>query len=155
MNSYKRWVFLLLVLGLLGGRFLFSHCQVPCGIFDDQMRIKMMAEHITTMEKAMKQIVQLSREKMPDYNQIVRWVVNKEKHAEEFSDIVTYYFMAQRVKPAAASDAGHYDGYRHKLELLHHMLVYAMKAKQSTDLKVIEKLRELLKKFEAAYFEKK
>ena len=30
---------------------------------------------------------------------MVRWVVNKEVHADELSDIVTYYFMAQRIKP--------------------------------------------------------
>jgi nickel superoxide dismutase len=135
--------------------FLFSHCQVPCGIYDDQMRIKMIAEHITTMEKAMNQVIALSKESAPNYNQIVRWVVNKEKHAEELSDIVTYYFMTQRLKPVPKTDTKHYANYREKLELLHHLLFYTMKAKQSTEMKTIEKLRELLKKFEEAYFGKK
>jgi nickel superoxide dismutase len=135
-------------------RFLFSHCQVPCGIYDDQMRIKMIAEHITTMEKAMNQVISLSKESKPNYNQIVRWVVNKEKHAEELGNIVTYYFMTQRLKPVLKTDAKHYANYREKLELLHHLLFYTMKAKQSTDLKTIEKLRVLLKKFEEAYFGK-
>lgn len=140
------------VLSLVSAQWLYSHCQVPCGIYDDQMRIKMIAEHITTMEKAMKLVTELSKEKTPNYNQIVRWVVNKEKHAEELSDIVTYYFMAQRLKPAPRTDAKKYGDYQTKLELLHHILVYTMKAKQTTDLAHIEKLRELLKKFETNYF---
>jgi nickel superoxide dismutase len=145
-----------MLLGLtLTTRFLFSHCQVPCGIYDDQMRIKMIAEHITTMEKAMNQVIELSKESKPNYNQIVRWVVNKEKHGEELSDIVTYYFMTQRLKPVPKDDAKHLTLYQEKLRLLHQLLFYTMKAKQSTDLTVIEKLRELLKQFEKAYFEKK
>jgi len=140
---------------LLMSQFVFSHCQVPCGIYDDQARIKMIAEHITTIEKAMSEIMTLSKESTPNYNQIVRWVVNKEKHAEELSDIVTYYFMTQRLKPVLKTDVKEYANYQQQLELLHHMLVYTMKAKQTTDLANIEKLRELLKKFEEAYFGKK
>lgn len=157
MTNVKRLSFF--IVSLLGfglmSQFLFSHCQVPCGIYDDQMRIKMIAEHITTMEKAMNQVMELSKESKPNYNQIVRWVVNKEKHAEELSDIVTYYFMTQRLKPVPKTDTKHYANYQQQLELLHHLLFYTMKAKQSTDLTTIEKLRELLKKFEEAYFGKK
>lgn len=149
----------ILLASLLGftliSQFLFSHCQVPCGIYNDQMRIKMIAEHITTIEKAMNQVITLSKESAPNYNQIVRWVNNKEIHAEELSDIVTYYFMTQRLKPIPETDAAHYANYRKKLELLHHLLFYTMKAKQSTDLQVIEKLKKLLKEFEKAYFGKK
>lgn len=133
---------------------LWSHCQVPCGIYDDEARVKMIAEHITTIEKAMKQVVALSKESTPNYNQIVRWVTNKEKHAEELSDIVTYYFMAQRIKLVDKKDAAKYNEYRERLELLHHMLVYTMKAKQSVDLSVIGKLRSLLEAFNKSYFKK-
>lgn len=147
--------FLALGLIIIGSGLLNAHCQVPCGIYDDQARIKTIAEHITTMEKAMKQVLTLSKESRPNYNQIVRWVTNKEKHAEELSDIVTYYFMTQRLKPVSSTDETHFSSYRTKLELLHHLLFYTMKAKQTSDLGHIKKLRDILKKFEAAYFEKK
>ena len=32
----------------------FAHCEIPCGIYDDEMRLKMIAEHITTIEKSMR-----------------------------------------------------------------------------------------------------
>lgn len=155
-NIKKLSVLIFFLLGaILMAPVLFSHCQVPCGIYDDETRIKMMAEHITTIEKAMNQVMALSKEPSPNYNQIVRWVTNKEKHAEELSDIVTYYFMAQRLIPVPKTDSQAYSLYWEKLELLHQLLFYTMKAKQSTDLKMIEELRGLLKKFEDAYFGKK
>jgi nickel superoxide dismutase len=77
-----------------------AHCQIPCGIYDDAARFALLEEHVTTIEKAMKTLEELSAAQSPNYNQIVRWVRNKEHHADEISEIVTRYFMAQRVKPA-------------------------------------------------------
>ena len=56
----------------------FSHCEIPCGIYGDEMRFAMMKEDIATIEKSMKQIVELSKQASPNHNQIVRWVQNKE-----------------------------------------------------------------------------
>ena len=130
------------------------HCQVPCGIYNDQMRFDIMTEHITTIEKAMNQITELSAQPKPNMNQIVRWVGNKDEHADEMSEIITYYFMAQRIKPAGENDATAYKQYIMQLTLLHEMLIYATKAKQTTDLANIEKLRALLAKFHDVYFAK-
>jgi nickel superoxide dismutase len=134
------------------GRKVFSHCQIPCGIYDDKVRIALLEEHINTIEKSMKQILALSKEDAVNYNQIVRWIYNKEHHAEEFSRIVTYYFMAQRIKPVAESKSNAYKAYVHKITLLHGMLIYAMKAKQTTDLAHVEKLRSFMSAFRKAYF---
>ena len=122
-----------------------AHCEVPCGIYDDQMRINMIAEHITTIEKSMKQIVELGEKKPMNHNQISRWVMNKEHHANELQHIVTQYFMTQRIK----FDTGKYS---EKLTLLHKLLVYAMKCKQTTDLSQIATLRSVLKEFQGLYF---
>jgi len=131
---------------------VYSHCQIPCGIYSDPARFDMIAENITTIEKSMKQITELSQKDKPDFNQIVRWVYNKEKHADELSHIVTYYVMAQRLKPADKAKGKDYEEYVEKLTSLHEMLVYSMKAKQTTDLTNVEKLRALLAEFRTAYF---
>jgi len=47
-----------------------------------------------------------------------------------------------------------YAKYQTHLELLHKMLVYSMKCKQTTDLAFVEKLRETVSDFEKAYFHK-
>ena len=128
-----------------------AHCQIPCGIYDDPARFTLMAEHITTIEKAMKTIIDLSNQEKPDYNQLVRWVQNKDEHADELGEIVTYYFMAQRIKPPAEKGGEAQQKYVEQISSLHQMLVYSMKAKQTTELENIEKLRALLESFRASY----
>ena len=105
----------------------YSYCQIPCGIYDDKLRISMIKEHITTIEKSMKEITKLSKEGEKNYNQIVRWVVNKEAHADELTEIVTFYFMTQRLKPVEKGDSENYEKYLKKVTLLHEMLVFTMK----------------------------
>ncbi len=144
----------ILLSAIVFGSLAYSHCQIPCGIYDDEARFNMIAEHITTVEKSMKLIESLSSQKNPNMNQVIRWVNNKEKHADEISHIVTYYFMAQRVKLPAKDNTKAYSEYVKKLTLLHEMLIYAMKTKQTTDLDNVEKLRSLLDEFHKVYFGK-
>ena len=132
-----------------------AHCQIPCGIYDDPLRFTQMEEHVATIEKSMKQIQELSAEEKPNLNQIVRWVNNKDAHADELTEIVTYYFLAQRVKPADKSDRAAVAKYLKELTLLHEMIVHAMKAKQTIDLEHCTKLRDLIHKFEHSYLGEK
>lgn len=129
-----------------------AHCQVPCGIYHDQMRIDMMNEDIETIEKAMNSINDISAAENKDYNQLVRWIDTKEAHADKIMEIVTEYFMAQRVKLVDSSDKAGHDKYLIQLEKLHHIQVYAMKCKQTTDLANVNKLKELVKEFADMYF---
>jgi nickel superoxide dismutase len=122
-----------------------AHCEIPCGIYDDEMRVNMIAEHITTIEKSMKKILELSGQKAVNYNQLIRWISNKDHHADELQHIVTQYFMTQRIKLDTKD-------YTKKLSVLHKMLIYAMKCKQTTDLSHISTLRSLLKEFRGLYF---
>jgi len=122
-----------------------AHCEVPCGIYGDETRVLTIEEHIQTIEKAMTQITQLGKANPPNPNQMVRWVMTKEAHAEKIQHIVSQYFMTQRVKPGQEKTAT-------MLEVLHKMLVVAMKCKQTTDHKQVEELRRLLEAFEILYF---
>ena len=149
----KTAMLVIFILMMVFASMVYSHCQIPCGIYNDPARFDMIAEHTTTIEKSMKQITNLSKQNKPDMNQIVRWVQNKEKHADELSHIVTYYFMAQRIKPAGNNKGKAYEEYIRKLTLLHEMLVYSMKAKQTTDLSNVEKLKTLLAEFRVVYFQ--
>jgi len=140
-----------LALAVVFGSLAYSHCQIPCGIYDDEGRFNAISEHITTIEKSMKEIERLSAEAKPNMNQIVRWVNNKELHADELSEIVTYYFMAQRVKLPEEGNTKAQNEYVKKLTQLHKMLIYAMKAKQTTDLANVQELRSLLDEFHKIY----
>ena len=63
---------------------VYAHCQIPCGIYNDEVRFTLMQEHVTTIEKSMKLIVELSEDPKENANQLVRWTVNKEEHADAF-----------------------------------------------------------------------
>lgn len=143
----KKWLTLIVAIAMvaLGAAKVGAHCEIPCGIYDDQLRVDLIAEHSTTIEKSMKKIVELSKQNPVNYNQLVRWVSNKEKHANEIQHIVTQYFMTQRIKPDA-------EKYVEKLAILHKMLIYAMKCKQTTNVDNVSTLRSLLKEFETLYF---
>ena len=93
----------------------------------------------------MKKIVELSKQNPLNYKQLVRWVSNKEKRADEIQHIVTQYFMTQGIKADAKE-------YSVKLAVLHTMLTYAMKCKQSADVDHVSTLRLLTKEFEILYF---
>lgn len=143
MKSLKK---LSLVLFLFIGLLVFSnrsfaHCEVPCGIYDDSVRVALIYEHITTIDKAMKNIVEISSSEDPNYNQLVRWVMNKEKHATEIQEIVSQYFLTQRIKLTDAGNSDAHKKYISELTLLHEMTVFSMKTKQTTDQSFIEKLR--------------
>ena len=121
-----------------------AHCEIPCGVYTDEMRIHMIQEHAVTIEKSMTQIMSLSKDPA-NSNQLVRWVSNKEAHATEIQHIVSQYFMTQRIKP-------NQEKYTEKITVLHQMLLAAMKCKQTTDVSHVNDLRTLLKKFEVLYF---
>jgi len=150
MKLYKKGVLVFFLFVFVFSVFMVSisgaHCEIPCGIYDDPLRIKLIAEHTNTIEKSMKEILTLSSEKTINYNQLIRWVSNKEEHATEIQHIVSQYFMTQRIKPDQKK-------YTEMLQTLHEMLVTAMKCKQTTDVSHIDTLRSLLKKFETLYFD--
>ncbi len=136
---------------LLMPQAAFAHCQIPCGIFDDGLRFTQLREHITTIEKSMNQINMLSEDAGENSNQLVRWVVTKEDHSDGFAEIVTAYFLQQRIKIPAQGDEAATEKYANQLQLCHQMLVFAMKCKQTTDLTNTAKLKQLVDQFEKAY----
>lgn len=144
-------VLVALVVTLGTERIVRSHCEIPCGIYGDRTRIDLLYEDITTVEKSMTQIDELKRSSSANINQLVRWVGNKEEHANKIQHVVTQYFMTQRVKPTPDGDAGH-KKYLTQITSLHEMLIYAMKSKQTTDVDNTKQLRRLVDQFAAAYF---
>ncbi|HIK61244.1 MAG TPA: hypothetical protein EYF98_11225, partial [Planctomycetes bacterium] len=137
------------------------HCQVPCGIYGDKMRIDMLMEDCATIEKAMTTLQAMDAEKSPSKNQMVRWVMTKEQHAQNIQDTVAAYWLAQRVKAPKGSNNPEVDKlggsltnfpYHLQLKYMHRITVAAMKCKQTTDKSHVEALRKTALEFSATYF---
>ncbi len=144
----KRHIVSLSLAALVGSLFVAgidrpvaAHCQVPCGIYDDAARIKSMEEDATTIAKAMDEMAKLMDDHtVQNVNQAVRWVNTKEEHASRIIETVSVYFLTQKVKEVAPSDAGYQD----YLKLLadHHLVMRAaMLTKQTTDPANVKKLQ--------------
>ena len=121
-----------------------AHCQVPCGIYDDNNVIQSMHTDWETIGKAVEQIKELGEDPGPNAHQLVRWINNKESHAQDPQEKVLNYFLAQRLKEDDPE-------YVEKLKLCHAVIVTAMKCKQSTDAANVDKLHDLLHAFEKAF----
>jgi len=146
-------LFVLFVFLLGSSEKTYAHCEIPCGIYADSVRIVLLSEHIATIEKSMKKITELSSAGKVDYNQLVRWITNKEDHAKKIQEIASQYFMFQRVK--VSDDLEQQKKNAELLAVLHEICVYAMKSKQTTDLKYIKKLNESVHNFSHLYFGEK
>ena len=140
-----------LVLLVFSSVSVFGHCEIPCGIYGDEERFKAIAEDLKTIEKSMIQIQYLSSDPNNHMNQLVRWVNNKEKHADHIRDTVARYFLVQRIKVPAAGDAAAEEVYSQKLSLLHKMVVSAMKCKQTVDTENVKNLHKYLDQFQKLY----
>ncbi|MBI4871423.1 MAG: hypothetical protein HY814_07635 [Candidatus Riflebacteria bacterium] len=110
-----------------------------------------MAEDLDTLEKAMKQIQELSAKPAENQNQLVRWVNTKEQHADDLAHTLSFYFLQQRIPLPKEGDEAAKKHYDELLELTHRMLVHVMKAKQTTDLAHVQALRKTLESFQHAY----
>lgn len=119
----------LVILGfvLLFSVTAYSHCQIPCGIYNDAARVVRMLEDGETVLKASRLITELSgKTDATSQNQRVRWVMNKEKHAQNVISTISDYFLTQRVNITQKD-------YVERLKKHHAVIVAAMKAKQNAD----------------------
>ena len=119
-----------------------AHCQVPCGIFDNDNVIQSMHTDWVTIEKASKEIAELSKDPAANAHQLTRWIMNKESHCQDIQEKVLNYFLAQRTKLPEDDTAK--EAYLKNVALCHEVIVMAMKCKQSTDPANVEKLHDLL-----------
>ena len=153
MKSRNLSSLLLAIAGLLATFSIsYGHCQVPCGIYADDVVFGELETDVKTITKAMEQINALSADPGNNPNQLVRWVTNKEAHAQNIQDVVSSYFLAQRIKlDLKKTDPEKYAKF---LELAHEMTVLAMKCKQGTDTANAEMLGEALHNFYHLYTDK-
>ena len=144
-----------IILAALFFNMVFAHCQIPCGIYDDVLRIVSMEEDISTIQKSISKIQKFgdSENSIQNQNQLVRWVNNKESHAQKIQDVISEYFLAQRIKPKSENDSD-YDKYVMLSTSCQKIIFYAMKCKQNVDAQYVEKLSAELESLVDVYLDK-
>tara|TARA_B100000519_G_scaffold113463_1_gene98155 strand:- start:376 stop:843 length:468 start_codon:yes stop_codon:yes gene_type:complete len=140
--------YILLVLVFLFKNTIFAHCQIPCGIYDDALRIVQIKEDFKTIKKSMGMITQLSEKSDPlSNNQINRWIMTKDQHASNIQKTTSEYFLTQRVKPDQSKK------HINLITTLHSILVATMKCKQTVDTSNVDNGIELIDQFINFYFD--
>ena len=145
MKNLLKGIVFVVGLGLTISAQAYAHCQIPCGIYDDHARVQQMLEDVDTVEKSVQLISDLAgKTDAQSQNQMVRWVMNKEEHAQRIISTISDYFLTQRVKPAAKD-------YAERLLDHHAVILAAMKAKQNAELSVVQDLRASVEKLQPYY----
>ena len=144
----KKFIYILLISVVTIQNIALAHCQVPCGIYNDALRIVQIKEDFKTIRKAMNQINQLSIKTNPlSSNQLNRWVITKEQHATNIQKTVSEYFLTQRIKADKSQK------YIDQTTTLHQLLVSGMKCKQTVNDSNVDRGVELVDKFTGYYFD--
>lgn len=122
-----------------------AHCQIPCGIYDDHARVEKMLEDVATVRKAVTLINDLAaKTDAQSRQQFVRWVTNKESHAQAIIGTIADYFLTQRVK-------ANQEDYVQRLKDHHAVIVAAMQAKQHAEMKYVDALEKAVAALERYY----
>lgn len=108
-----------------------AHCQMPCGIYHDEMVFNQIDQYIETMFKGVTELKNSKFSNPLERNNFTRWVLLKETASNEMANLITEYFLQQKIKPGEPDTVK-------RLVSAHKMLFELTAIKQNVDLKMIE-----------------
>jgi len=108
-----------------------AHCQMPCGIYHDDMVYDQVDQYVETMYKGISILKENKRDTDKDRNEFIRWVILKEKASDDAALLLTTYFLQQKIKPGESDTAK-------RLATAHKLLFDLVQIKQNADLKFVE-----------------
>lgn len=124
--------------------YLTAHCQLPCGIYHDDLRFASLEEDIQTLNKAIAEIKKNNGSSAEEKNQLVRSVNLKDQYADKIAHTMTFYFLQQRLKPEQKNLTS-------LLNSAFNILQLAVKVKASVDSNLVSSLNEEIANFKALY----
>jgi nickel superoxide dismutase len=110
---------------------LAAHCQLPCGIYHDDMAYDQIDQYIETMYKGIT-VINDSQFKTPrERNETIRWVMLKDKESDKMAHLITSYFLQQKI---SLNDPD----LTKKLTAAHKLLFLLVTIKQNTDRNIVK-----------------
>lgn len=125
---------------LIAQTSLTAHCQMPCGIYHDDMVYDQIDQYAETMYKAMSELNSNKFETVKERAQFCRWVLAKENQSCEAADLFTKYFLQQKIKPGEEDTT-------EKTLLAQKLLFLMVQIKQNTDIKLVHDFMDNWEKF--------
>lgn len=121
-----------------------AHCQMPCGIYHDDMVYDQIDQYVETMVKAVSILKNNDFKNATESNKFVRWVIQKEKASDEAAHILLTYFLQQKIKPDEPDTA-------EKLACAHKLLFFLVAIKQNTDVDIVDQFGDEWEKFKTMF----
>lgn len=123
---------------------LSAHCQMPCGIYHDDMVYDMIDQYVETMHKAITELNTIKLDTAFDKNQYIRWIIQKDKQSDDAASLITTYFLQQKIKPGDEDTPK-------KLASAHKLLFMMVAIKQNCDVKLVHQFMEEWDKFKLMF----
>lgn len=117
-----------------------AHCQMPCGIYHDDMVYDQIDQYVETMVKGMSILKKNDFSSPAESNRFTRWVIQKENASNEVAEILLTYFLQQKIKPGESDTAA-------RLESAHKLLFLLVAIKQNSDVAVVDQFSDEWDKF--------
>jgi nickel superoxide dismutase len=114
---------------------LFSHCQMPCGIYHDDMVYNLVDQYVETMFKGISVLNNSKFATVKERNEFVRWVMEKDKSSDQTAHLISEYFLQQKIKVGG-------DDTTKQLISAHKLLFMLMQIKQGVDLELVRKFQK-------------
>lgn len=133
-----------IALSLLSAPMLHSHCQMPCGIYHDEMVYDQVDQFVETAYKAITVLSDSKFATAQERNEFVRWVMQKDKMSDEMASLITTYFLQQKIKPGE-------DDTVKRITAAHKLLNYLMTIKQTVDMQYVNAFSEEWDKFKLMF----
>lgn len=123
---------------------LSAHCQMPCGIYHDDMVYDQIDQFVETVYKGITVMNESKFSTVKDKNEFVRWVGEKEKSCCEAANLITVYFLQQKIKPGE-------DDTVKRLVSAHNLLFLLVAIKQNPDLEYVKQFNAEWEKFKLMF----
>lgn len=123
---------------------LMAHCQMPCGIYHDEMVFDQIDQFVETTVKGISVLNDNKFSTIQQRNEFVRWIMQKEKSSNDVAELILVYFLQQKIKPNEEDTAK-------RVLSAHLLLFYLVQIKQTVDLKVVNDFYEEWERFKLMF----
>lgn len=123
---------------------LMGHCQMPCGIYHDDMVYDQIDQYVETMVKAVAKIKDNKASTPQERNELIRWVMTKDRLSDDTATLIMTFFLQQKIKPGESDTPK-------RVEAAHRLLFDIVAVKQLCDFKAVSDFAEEWEKFKLMF----
>lgn len=123
---------------------LSAHCQLPCGVYHDDLVFDQIDQYIETMYKGVTVLTDTKFSTVGERNETIRWVLQKDHASDEAAHTIMTYFLQQKIKPGEADT-------EKKVISAHKLLFLLVKIKQNVDRNIVLEFSEEWDKFKGMF----